>query len=80
MDGLALCRAVREDPELAHLPILLVTGEFSAREVDERTGEFGPVDAMVKPFNADQLGAKVKRMLGEAQLLPEAPQASDASS
>lgn len=62
-DGLELCRAVRQDPALNHLPILLVTGELSVRDIKACTREFGPVQVICKPFNADQLNAKVREML-----------------
>jgi CheY-like chemotaxis protein len=69
-DGFALCRAVRQDPSLGHVSILLVTGELSVREVKARAGEFGPIQVMSKPFNADQLNAKVTEMLGNAARIP----------
>jgi CheY-like chemotaxis protein len=63
MDGFELCRVVLQDAGLSHVSILFVTGELSAREVRERIGDFGPVDVLAKPFNADQLSTKVTEIL-----------------
>ena len=72
MDGFALCRAVQQDARLAHVSILFVTGELSAREFQEHVGDLGPVEVIAKPFNADQLSTKVAQILGKAQHLREA--------
>lgn len=66
MDGFALCRAIQQDARLEHVSILFVTGELSAREFREHAGDLGRVEMIAKPFNADQLSAKVAQMLGDA--------------
>ncbi len=71
MDGFALCRAVQQDARLDHVSILLVTGELSAREVKEHVGDLGTVEMIAKPFNADQMSAKVAQILGKAPHLRE---------
>ena len=66
MDGLALCRAVRLDPDLRHVPILLVTGELSSHEVRSQVRDCEAIEVMGKPFNADQILARVRSILAAA--------------
>ena len=74
MDGFALCRAMRRDPRLRHVPILFVTGELSNWEFEEQVGDLGPVEMITKPFNADQLSAKVVQILSQVPHLRGVPQ------
>ena len=67
MDGFALCRAVQRDARLAHVSILFVTGEFSAREFKDHARDIGAAEMIARPFNADQLAAKVTQILAGAQ-------------
>ena len=71
MDGFALCRAVQQDARLDHVSILFVTGELSDREFKEHVGDLGTVEMIAKPFNADQMSAKVAQILGKAPHLRE---------
>lgn len=58
-DGLEICRAIRQRPELAHLPILFLTAR--ATETDRIVGlEIGANDYIVKPFFVRELIARVK--------------------
>ena len=58
-DGLDICRAIRSDPELAHLPILFLTAR--AAETDRIVGlEIGANDYIVKPFYVRELIARVR--------------------
>jgi signal transduction histidine kinase/DNA-binding response OmpR family regulator/ligand-binding sensor domain-containing protein len=62
MDGLALCRAVREDPELEFVPVILLT---AAAETESRVRglEGGADDYVTKPFEMRELLARIARML-----------------
>src|ERR1700751_247364 len=58
-DGLELCKAIRQHPELAHLPIIFLTARAS--ETDRIVGlELGANDYIVKPFFVRELIARVK--------------------
>ncbi|MCO4748358.1 MAG: response regulator, partial [Proteobacteria bacterium] len=62
MDGIALCRAIREDPELAFLPVVLLTAR--AQDSDRVAGlEVGADDYLVKPFDRDELRARVDNLV-----------------
>ena len=62
LSGYELCAAIREDTELAHTPVLLLTGSFE--RVDERLAEeSGVSDFIAKPFEAHALVSKVETLL-----------------
>jgi len=78
MDGIELLRAVRADPSLSTLPVLLL----SARAGEEaRLGglEVGADDYLTKPFSARELTARVRAHLHLAELREQARQATEAS-
>lgn len=70
MNGFALCRALQEDEALRHIPLLLITGELSARELQEHVDNAGCCDILIKPFNARKLCAQVSRLLSRAPPKP----------
>ena len=58
-DGLELCKAIRQHPEVAHLPIIFLTARAS--ETDRIVGlELGANDYIVKPFFIRELIARIK--------------------
>jgi CheY-like chemotaxis protein len=61
LDGGELCRELRDDPELRHTPVLLMTGEVSAAELRVRSLEAD--DVILKPFNARQLCEQISGLL-----------------
>jgi len=78
MDGFELLRAVRADPALSTLPVLLL----SARAGEEaRLGglEIGADDYLTKPFSARELTARVRAQLHLADLRQQAREATEAS-
>jgi CheY-like chemotaxis protein len=57
-DGWWVVAAIRADPRLAHIPIVMVTA--SAQETDRAHAERAAVDEFVsKPFDPDELLAKI---------------------
>lgn len=66
MDGLEICRQLRQDVATARLPILMLTAK--AEEVDRVVGlEVGADDYVVKPFSPRELVARVRAILRRAQ-------------
>jgi len=59
LDGLELCRRIREAPEHAHMYVILLTGRQEQDDVVEGL-HAGADDYLVKPFDARELGARVR--------------------
>jgi two-component system chemotaxis response regulator CheY len=62
MDGLALTEWLKAKPALAHIPVLMLTGE-ATRETIARSRAAGAADFIVKPFAREALLAKVAHHL-----------------
>jgi DNA-binding response OmpR family regulator len=61
-DGLEICKAVRAQPDLAHIPIIFLTARAS--ETDRIVGlELGANDYVVKPFFVRELIARIRLQL-----------------
>jgi phosphate regulon transcriptional regulator PhoB len=62
IQGVELCRIVRNDPKTAHTPIIMLTAK--GEEVDRVIGlESGADDYMTKPFSSKELIARIKAVL-----------------
>jgi two-component system phosphate regulon response regulator PhoB len=62
LDGLELCRRIRQEPATAPLPIIMLTAR--AEEADRVAGlEVGADDYVVKPFSPRELVARIKAVL-----------------
>ncbi|MGD9601953.1 MAG: chemotaxis response regulator CheY [Gammaproteobacteria bacterium] len=61
MQGIDLLKAVRADPQLASLPVLLVTAE-ARREQIVAAAEAGVNGYIVKPFTAQTLKEKIDKI------------------
>lgn len=62
MDGEQFCRAMRAEPTLKDLPVLMLTVKQTADEELEAL-HFGVDDFVVKPFRAPELLARVRAAL-----------------
>jgi DNA-binding response OmpR family regulator/two-component sensor histidine kinase len=70
MDGMAFCRFVREDFEISHIPILMVTAKTF--EDDMLKGlQTGANDYITKPFHSNELKYKVQNILEQRKRLVE---------
>jgi len=62
LQGMELCRILRNDPKTVHLPIIMLTAK--GEELDKVLGlEMGADDYMTKPFSPRELVARVKAVL-----------------
>lgn len=70
MDGLELCRRMREQPELAGLPVLFLT---SRESVEDRIRGFeaGADDYLPKPFDLRELSLRIRALLRRVRPVPE---------
>ena len=62
MDGIELCRKVKENAFLAHIPIILLTGS-SSEQSKLRGLECGAEDYVSKPFSKELIVARVQNIL-----------------
>jgi two-component system chemotaxis response regulator CheY len=62
LPGLALLKAVRADPKLAKLPVLMVTAEAKREQIVE-AAQAGVNGYVIKPFTAQTLGEKLTKIL-----------------
>ncbi|MDD5304153.1 MAG: response regulator transcription factor [Elusimicrobia bacterium] len=69
MDGEHFCRAMRAEPALKDLPVLMLTVKQTADEELEAL-HFGVDDFVVKPFKADELLARVRAALRRTEKKP----------
>jgi two-component system, chemotaxis family, chemotaxis protein CheY len=62
LPGIELLRAVRAEPKLAALPVLMVTAEVKREQIIAAT-HAGVNGYIIKPFTAQALAAKVQKIL-----------------
>lgn len=68
MDGLELCRRIRSNDVVNHIPIVIVTAKIS--DQDRIKGFEAGADAyLAKPFNVDELRTVVERLLDSQRSL-----------
>jgi CheY-like chemotaxis protein len=60
--GYEVCEAIKADPDLRHIPVLLLTGTFEAFD-EERAAQVGAAGHVSKPFEAQTLVTRVKELL-----------------
>jgi sigma-B regulation protein RsbU (phosphoserine phosphatase) len=59
MDGLELCRRIRQTPEYAHMYLILLTARDARADVIAGL-DAGADDYLVKPFDGEELRARVR--------------------
>jgi len=62
MDGYALCRALRDEPKLSLVPVVLLTARVSQDMIIEGL-EAGAIDYVTKPFSFEVLLARIGSLL-----------------
>lgn len=68
LNGLDLCRTLKADETVSHIPIILLTGT-SSEEMQLQSMESGADDYIKKPFDKDILVARVKSLLKRRNVL-----------
>jgi class 3 adenylate cyclase len=61
MDGYEVCRRIREHPDTAFLPVVMITASDTAQKL--RATEAGADDFVTKPFDQGELLARVKSLV-----------------
>lgn len=70
MDGYEVCRQLRNDPNLASLPVILLTAQDTL-EGKIKGFEAGADEYVVKPFHPAELQARIKVLLRRSETVPE---------
>jgi two-component system, OmpR family, phosphate regulon response regulator PhoB len=72
ISGLDVCRQMREDEDLAQVPVLMLTAKGA--EADRVSGfELGADDYVTKPFSVKELMLRIRALLRRAGAGPRAP-------
>lgn len=70
MNGLEVCRKMRSEPSLVHIPVIMLTAK--GEEIDKVLGlELGADDYLTKPFGVRELLARIKVRLRRTSLSSE---------
>ncbi len=70
MDGFELCRAIKSDPEINHIPVVLLTARAASGDKIEGL-DAGADDYIYKPFNAAELRKRAENLIELRRLLRE---------
>jgi DNA-binding response OmpR family regulator len=74
LNGFKLCEKIRQSPDGAALPIILISALYKTTKIQKDSREkYGLVDYLVKPVNLRELSSKISEVLGvtKEQLLAE---------
>ena len=74
-DGYEVCDFIKKSPQLASIPVLLLTGAFEPFD-QERAARVGCDGFLAKPFEPETLIAKVKDLLSKAAARGRPPAAA----
>ncbi len=65
MDGYEVCRRVKSDPALQHIPVVLLSAQIE-HKTQEKTREAGACACLGKPFDPMQLAGRIRGIIDEA--------------
>lgn len=68
MDGVELCRKIRESEILCHIPVIMVTAKVTPED-KVRGLEAGADAYLEKPFNPEELAVRVEKLLQQREML-----------
>jgi DNA-binding response OmpR family regulator len=63
MQGSDVCQAIKEDDDLAAIPVLMLTARASDSDI-AGAFEHGADDYLTKPFDLEELDQRLRQLLG----------------
>jgi CheY-like chemotaxis protein len=63
IDGYELCRRMRQDPTLSHVPLVAITGRYLAQPDVARAQLLGCSAVLIKPVTDEALVSELRRVL-----------------
>lgn len=66
IDGLELCRRLKQDPRTAHVPVLLITARGREADVFRALAD-GVDDCLIKPFALSEFANRARALAGPAR-------------
>ena len=70
IDGLELCRQIRKNEAVSHIPVIVITAKVGEEERIKRL-QVGADAYLAKPFNSDELRTRVEKLLEKMQRIRE---------
>jgi len=67
MNGIEFCKAIKENPNLSHIPVILLTARM-AEEQKMEGFEAGADDYVTKPFSFEILQARIRNLIHQREL------------
>ena len=61
LTGLEVCACIKKDEKLKHIPVIIFTA--STQDIQEKVDECGAAGFIFKPFNIEELLAKIKKLI-----------------
>jgi len=64
IDGYEVCRRLRQNPKTKNIPVIFFTAS-AGKDIKEKYVDYGADDYIIKPFESEELVAKIKALLAE---------------
>jgi len=68
MDGMELCRTIKNDKQTSHIPVILLTAR-SAAEPKLEAFQVGANDYVTKPFSFEMLQSRIRNLLAQQEAM-----------
>lgn len=71
MNGIDVCKILKEDIRTSHIPIILLTARITIPQIQEGL-QYGADDYITKPFNAELLLTRIENLIMNREKLRKA--------